>query len=124
MKSIHTDLAPKALGPYSQGISCDGWFYSSGQIALGQDGQMVGDDIETQARQVFANLGAVLGAAGLSFVQVVKVTVYLKDLEDFGKLNAIYAEAFGEHKPARSCVQVARLPKDALVEIEVIATRS
>ncbi|MBC2594038.1 RidA family protein [Ruficoccus amylovorans] len=121
MKKIHTDNAPKAIGPYSQGIAIEGWFYSSGQIPLGLDGQVVGDDIETQSEQVFANLRAVLEAAGSSLGQVVKTTVFLKNLEDFAKLNAIYEKAFGDHKPARSCVQVARLPRDVLVEIEVIA---
>lgn len=121
MKIVHSDNAPKAIGPYSQGIASDGWFYSSGQIPLGLDGQIVGDGIEEQAQQVFSNLRAVLAAAGSSLERVVKTTVFLKDLEDFGKLNAIYEAAFGTHKPARSCVQVARLPRDVLVEIEVIA---
>lgn len=121
MKSIHTDNAPQAIGPYSQGILCDGWFYSSGQIAFGPDGQLVPGGIEEQTAQVFANLRAILEAAGSSLAQVVKATVFLQDLEDFAKLNAVYAEAFSTHKPARSCVQVARLPRDARVEIEVIA---
>lgn len=121
MKIVHSDNAPKAIGPYSQGIACEGWFYSSGQIPLGLDGQIVAGGIEEQAEQVFANLRAVLAAAGSSLDKVVKTTVFLKDLEDFGKLNAIYEKAFGSHKPARSCVQVARLPRDVLVEIEVVA---
>ena len=121
MKNIHSDKASQAIGPYSQGIACDGWFYSSGQIPLGLDGQVVPGGIEEQTAQVFANLRAVLAAAGSSLERVVKTTVFLKDLEDFAKLNAVYAEAFGTHKPARSCVQVARLPRDVLVEIEVVA---
>jgi 2-iminobutanoate/2-iminopropanoate deaminase len=121
MKIVHSDNAPKAIGPYSQGVASDGWFYSSGQIPLGLDGQVVGDGIEEQARQVFSNLRAVLAAAGSSLDRVVKTTVFLKDLEDFGTLNAVYEAAFGTHKPARSCVQVARLPRDVLVEVEVVA---
>jgi 2-iminobutanoate/2-iminopropanoate deaminase len=121
MKTIHSDNAPKAIGPYCQGIACDGWFFSSGQIPLGLDGQVVAGGIEAQAEQVFANLKAVLDAANSSFDQVVKTTVFLQDLEDFAKLNGLYEKAFGDHKPARSCVQVARLPRDVLVEIEVIA---
>ncbi len=121
MKTVHSDQAPKAIGPYCQGIASDGWFYSSGQIPLGLDGQIVGTTIEAQAEQVFNNLRAVLAAAGSSLGQVVKTTVFLKDLEDFATLNAVYEQAFGGHKPARSCVQVARLPRDVLVEIEVVA---
>lgn len=121
MKTVHSDKAPAAIGPYSQGITTDGWFYSSGQIPLGLDGQIVGTGIEEQAEQVFANLRAVLAAAGSSLGKVVKATVFLKDLEDFAKLNGIYEQAFGDHKPARSCVQVARLPRDVLLEIEVVA---
>lgn len=121
MKIVHSDAAPKAIGPYSQGISVDGWFYSSGQIPMNAEGQVVAGGIEAQAEQVFANLKAVLAAAGSSLQQVVKTTVFLKDLEDFAKLNGLYEQAFGAHKPARSCVQVARLPRDVLLEIEVVA---
>lgn len=121
MKIVHSDSAPKAIGPYSQGIVSAGWFFTSGQIPLGLDGQVVGGGIEAQTEQVFANLRGVLAAAGSSLDKVVKTTVFLKDLEDFTTLNAVYEKAFGSHKPARSCVQVARLPRDVLVEIEVIA---
>ena len=121
MKSVHTDAAPKAIGPYSQGIVVDGWFFSSGQIPLNLSGDIVGTDIETQAAQVFENLRAVLAGAGSSMDKVVKATVFLKNLGDFAKLNAVYAEAFGTHTPARSCVEVARLPREVLVEIEVVA---
>lgn len=121
MKIVHSDAAPKAIGPYSQGIAIDGWFFSSGQIPLTPEGNIVEGGIEAQTEQVFANLRAVLAAAGSSLDQVVKTTVFVQDLNDFGKLNAVYEKAFGSHKPARSTVQVARLPRDVLVEIEVIA---
>lgn len=121
MKIISTDQAPRAIGPYSQGVVIDGWLFSSGQIPLGTDGEIVGTDVETQAEQVFRNLKVILAAAGSSFDKVVKTTVFLKDLADFAKLNAIYGAHFGDHSPARSCVEVARLPRDVLVEIEVIA---
>lgn len=121
MRTVHSDNAPKAIGPYCQGIVSAGWFFSSGQIPLTADGQLVAGGIEAQAEQVFANLRAVLAAAGASLDKVVKTTVFLKSLEDFGALNAVYEQAFGTHKPARSCVEVARLPRDVLVEIEVVA---
>lgn len=121
MKIVKTDAAPAAIGPYSQGIVVGGLFFSSGQIPLNLAGEIVGTDIETQAAQVFANLRAVLAGAGSSMDKVVKATVFMKDLADFGRLNAVYAEAFGAHAPARSCVEVARLPRDVLVEIEVVA---
>lgn len=121
MKVISVDQAPRAIGPYSQGIAVDGWFFSSGQIPLDVEGQIVGEDIEAQAEQVFQNLKAVLAGAGSSLDRVVKTTVFLTDLEDFAKLNRIYATHFGNHVPARSCVEVARLPRDVRVEIEVVA---
>lgn len=121
MKVISVDQAPKAIGPYSQGIVVDGWFFASGQIPLDVEGQIVGEDVETQAEQVFQNLKAVLACAGSSLDRVVKTTVFLTDLGEFSKLNRVYAKHFGDHVPARSCVEVARLPRDVLVEIEVIA---
>ncbi|KEF36412.1 endoribonuclease L-PSP [Schinkia azotoformans MEV2011] len=121
MKAIHTNEAPAAIGPYSQGIIVNNMFYSSGQIPLTPAGVLVTGDIEAQTHQVFANLKAVLAEAGASLETVVKTTVFIKDMNDFARLNDVYAEYFGEHKPARSCVEVARLPKDVLVEIEVIA---
>lgn len=121
MKAIHTNEAPAAIGPYSQGIVVNNMFYSSGQIPLTPAGALVTGDIEVQTHQVFANLKAVLAEAGASLETVVKTTVFIKDMNDFARLNDVYAEYFGEHKPARSCVEVARLPKDVLVEIEVIA---
>ncbi|MBV5264858.1 Rid family detoxifying hydrolase [Pinisolibacter aquiterrae] len=121
MKIVATAAAPAAIGPYSQGIVVGELFFSSGQIPLNLSGEIVGTDIESQAAQVFTNLRAVLAGAGSSMDKVVKATVFMKDLADFGRLNAVYAEAFGSHAPARSCVEVARLPRDVLVEIEVVA---
>ncbi|GLT24101.1 reactive intermediate/imine deaminase [Zoogloea oryzae] len=121
MKIIDTSAAPKAIGPYAQAVFIDGWLYSSGQIPLTADGQLAGPDIEAQTDQVFDNLEAVLAAAGASLAQVVKATVFVKDLEDFARLNSVYARRFGAHTPARSTVEVARLPRDVKVEIEVVA---
>lgn len=121
MKSVHTDLAPAAIGPYSQGILVNNLFYSSGQIPLKADGTMVTGDVKEQTRQVFQNLEAVLAAAGASLETVVKATVFIANMDDFAAVNEVYGEYFSIHKPARSCVEVSRLPKDALVEIEVVA---
>lgn len=124
MRKIKTNQAPAAIGPYSQGIVIDNLFFSSGQIALTPEGDMVENDVKKQTHQVFANLKAVLEAAGSSLENVVKVTVYLKDMDDFPVVNDIYGTYFTEHKPARSCVEAARLPKDALIEIDVIALKN
>ena len=121
MQVVSTKEAPAAIGPYSQGIIVNNVFYSSGQIPLNAEGEMVNGDVQVQTHQVFKNLQAVLKEAGASLESVVKTTVFIKDMNDFGKVNEIYGEYFHTHKPARSCVEVARLPKDALVEIEVIA---
>ncbi|OED30958.1 RidA family protein [Planococcus maritimus] len=121
MKYVATDKAAAAIGPYSQGVISGELFYSSGQIPLKADGELVQGGISEQTHQVFANLQAVLEEAGSSLQQVVKTTVFIKDMNDFAELNAIYASYFGEHKPARSTVEVARLPKDVKVEIEVIS---
>jgi 2-iminobutanoate/2-iminopropanoate deaminase len=121
MKFVATDKAAAAIGPYSQGVIAGNMFYSSGQIPLTPEGSMVEGAIAEQAHQVFANLQAVLAEAGSSLGQVVKTTVFIKDMNDFAELNEVYASYFGSHKPARSTVEVARLPKDAKVEIEVIA---
>jgi 2-iminobutanoate/2-iminopropanoate deaminase len=121
MKVIETNQAPAAIGPYSQGIIVNNLFYSSGQIPLTAEGTLVTGDIKEQAHQVFQNLQAVLAAAGASLETVVKTTVFIKNMDDFASLNEVYGEYFSIHKPARSCVEVARLPKDVLVEIEVIA---
>ncbi|WP_137792172.1 RidA family protein [Bacillus sp. E(2018)] len=121
MKKIHTEEAPAAIGPYSQGIIIDKMFFSSGQIPLTKEGVMIDGDVKEQTHQVFQNLKAVLKEAGSSLDQVVKATVFISDMNEFADINEVYAEYFNEHKPARSCVEVARLPKDAKVEIEVIA---
>ncbi|APH06728.1 RidA family protein [Bacillus weihaiensis] len=121
MKIVSTNQAPAAIGPYSQGITVNNVFYSSGQIPLTAQGEMINGTIEEQTHQVFQNLQAVLSEAGASLETVVKATVFLKDMEMFGAFNHVYGEYFHAHKPARSCVEVARLPKDALVEIEVVA---
>lgn len=121
MKYVATDQAAAAIGPYSQGVVSGDMFYSSGQIPLTPAGDIAGDTIGEQAHQVFANLKAVLAEAGSSLDNVIKTTVFIKDMNDFAALNEIYASYFGDHKPARSTVEVARLPKDVKVEIEVIA---
>jgi len=121
MEFIATDKAPAAIGPYSQGVKVNGMFYSSGQIALTPEGEMLGDDVVLQTKQVFANLRAVLEEAGTSLDNVVKVMAFVADINDFAVVNEIYAQAFGDHKPARSLVAAKTLPKNALVEIEVIA---
>ncbi|NMD72188.1 RidA family protein [Bacillus sp. DNRA2] len=121
MKVVQTNAAPAAIGPYSQGILVNNMFYSSGQIPLTAEGVLVEGDVQVQTHQVFKNLQAVLTEAGSSLEKVVKTTVFIKDMNDFAAMNEIYGEYFSVHKPARSCVEVARLPKDVLVEIEVIA---
>ena len=122
MRFLHTDSAPKAIGPYSQSVSLDGWLYTSGQVGIDPaTGELVPGGFEAQARRVFENLKQVLASAGCAFRDVVKATVYVADLADFPKLNAIYAEAMGDHRPARSTVQVAALPTAALVEIDLVA---
>ena len=118
---IRTKNAPEPVGPYSQAIKVSGTLYCSGQIPLNPYTGAISDGIEAQTRQVLANLEAVLKAGGADFSNVVKTTVFLKDMNDFPAMNAIYAEAFTEAPPARSTVQVARLPKDVLVEIDIIA---
>ena len=121
MKTVSTIHAPAAIGPYAQGIIVNNMFYSSGQIPLTAAGDLVDGDIEAQTNQVFDKLKAVLAAAGSSLDQVVKTAVFMKDMNDFVAMNEVYAAHFGNHKPARSAVEVARLPKDVKVEIEVIA---
>ena len=119
---ISTDAAPAAIGPYSQGVRAGGFVFLSGQIPLDPaTGQMVDGDIEAQTRRVMMNLEAVLVAAGTSFERVVRATIYLTDLGDFTKVNAIYGEKFPQHPPARATVQVAALPKGARVEIDLVA---
>jgi 2-iminobutanoate/2-iminopropanoate deaminase len=119
---VQTAAAPAAIGPYSQGIVVNGLFFSAGQIPLDPEtGDLIEGDIKAQTERVLENLGAVLDAAGSSFAQVVKTTVFLRDMDDFGAMNEVYARVFAGHRPARSAVQVARLPRDARVEIELVA---
>ena len=118
----HSEGAPGAIGPYSQAVSAGGFLYTSGQIALDPaTGELVGGGFEAQARRVLANLEAVLGSAGCGFGDVVKATIFVTDLASFPQLNELYGEALGGHRPARSTVQVAALPKGALVEIDLVA---
>jgi 2-iminobutanoate/2-iminopropanoate deaminase len=121
MKVIQTQNAPAAIGPYSQGIIVNNIFYSSGQIPLTTEGQMVTGDVKDQTHQVFKNLQALLESAGASFETVIKATVFIKNMDDFAAINEVYGQYFNSYKPARSCVEVAKLPKDALIEIEVVA---
>lgn len=124
MKKIVTNNAPAAIGPYSQAIFANGFLFSSGQIAINpQTGELVDGGITAQTRQVFANLGEVLKAAQMGFEDVVKTTVFLTDMNDFGQMNAIYSEFFTQNLPARSAVAIKTLPKGALIEIELIATK-
>jgi 2-iminobutanoate/2-iminopropanoate deaminase len=119
---IASDHAPAAIGPYSQAIRVGDWLFCSGQIPLDPaTGELVTGPIEVQTRRALDNLGAVLEAAGLGFEDVVKVTVFLRDLEDYAAMNAVYAEYFAGAKPARAAVQVARLPRNVGVEVECIA---
>lgn len=123
MHSISTEKAPAAIGPYSQGVVVNGLLFASGQIALSPEtGELVGSTIEVQAEQVMKNVGALLTAAGTDFDHVVKTTCFLEDIADFAKFNAVYAKSFGEKLPARSAVGIDKLPKGALIEVEVIAS--
>lgn len=119
---VRTDQAPSAIGPYSQAVIANGWIFAAGQVALDpRTGQLVLGDVRIQTKRVMENIKAVLAAAGSSMDKVVKTTVFLRDLNDFGPMNEIYGEYFQENPPARSTVQVAKLPRDAVVEIEVVA---
>ena len=120
--AVSTDAAPKAIGPYSQAVRAGGFLFVSGQVPLDPStGQLVEGGIEAQTRRVMDNLAAVLAAAGASMANVVRSTIYLTDLADFGTVNDIYGSCFDAPAPARATVQVARLPRDARVEIDVIA---
>lgn len=122
LQQVQTDNAPQAIGPYSQAIICNGLVYTAGQIPLDpRTKEIVGDAIAEQTEQVMKNLRAILEAAGASLDSVVKTTVFLADMNDFAAMNEVYAKAFGAHKPARSTVQAAGLPKNVKVEIEAVA---
>jgi 2-iminobutanoate/2-iminopropanoate deaminase len=119
---VQTDRGPKPIGPYSQAVRANGFLYVSGQVALDpKTGELTGTDIQQQTQRTLENLKGILEAAGSNLHHVVKTTVFLKDLNDFAAMNEVYGKFFTLAPPARSTVQVARLPKDALVEIEVIA---
>ena len=119
---VHTDSAPRAIGPYSQAIAARGLLFASGQIPLvPSTGELLGGDIQEQTHQVLRNLAAVLEASGASLSTVVKTTVFLADMGEFAAMNEVYAEHFGDHRPARSTVQAGALPRNVSVEIDAIA---
>jgi 2-iminobutanoate/2-iminopropanoate deaminase len=120
--TVETSNAPKPVGPYSQAVMCGNLLFASGQIALHPEtNEIVDGNIQKQTKQVLENIGAVLKAAGSNFQNILKTTVFLKDINDFGAMNEIYQSYFSTNSPARSTVEVSRLPKDVLVEIECIA---
>jgi 2-iminobutanoate/2-iminopropanoate deaminase len=121
LKKVETKQAPQAIGPYSQAMVSGNLVFTSGQIPLTPAGDLVDGGIETQTRQVLENVKAVLEAAGSDLNHVIKTTLFIKDMNQFQKINEVYAEYFSDHQPARSCVEVARLPKDVLIEMEVVA---
>jgi 2-iminobutanoate/2-iminopropanoate deaminase len=122
LAAVQTDRAPGAIGPYSQAVAVDGWVFCSGQIPIDPGtGELVKGDVRAQTDQVLKNVAAVLEAAGASLSRVVKTTVFLADMGDFGGMNEVYASHFGDHRPARAAVAVRTLPKNASVEIEAIA---
>jgi 2-iminobutanoate/2-iminopropanoate deaminase len=123
LSRVQTESAPAAIGPYSQGIVANGFIFTAGQIPLDpQSMELVGgDDVAAQTEQVMLNLAAILRAAGASLSAVVKTTVFLSDMQDFGAMNEVYGRHFGDHRPARSTVQAAGLPKNVKVEIEAVA---
>ena len=120
---INAEKAPAAVGPYVQAIQAGNMLFSSGQLGLIPETGALPEGVEAQTRQSLANIRAILDEAGFAISDIVKTTVYIKDMNDFGAVNAIYADFFGDSKPARSCVEVARLPKDGLVEIEFVAIK-
>jgi 2-iminobutanoate/2-iminopropanoate deaminase len=120
--TVHTDQAPAAIGPYSQGVVANGFLFTAGQIALDPgSGQIIAGDVVAQTEQVFRNLGAILGAAGAGWQDVVKATVFLTDMHDFPRVNEVYARVMGDARPARSTVQVSGLPRGVVVEIDLVA---
>ena len=121
MKFVTTKEAPQAIGPYSQAVVVNGFVYTSGQIGLLPNGELIADDVESQTHQVMKNLFYVLEAANAHFNDVIKTTIFLEDMRDFDKVNDIYAHYFGTHKPVRSTVAVRSLPKDVKIEIDCIA---
>ncbi|KIH70431.1 RidA family protein [Salinicoccus roseus] len=124
MQPINSSKAPEALGPYSHGMKVGQMFYSSGQIPLNLEGKIVSQDVQEQTKQVMTNVGHVLEAAGLGYGDVVKTMIFISDMNDFPLINEVYGSYFTGKLPARSCVEVSRLPKDVKVEIEVIASEA
>ena len=122
-QTIHTDHAPAAVGPYSQAIRVGNLLITSGQLGLDPETGILPEGVEEQTEQAIKSIRAILAEAGLSLTDVVKTTVFIRNMADFGRVNGIYAAFFCEHKPARSCVEVSALPKNGLVEIEVIASK-
>ena len=122
-KAISTDKAPAAIGPYSQAIEVNGMVFTSGVIPVNPATGEIPEGVEAQAEQAFSNMAALLQAAGTSIEAVIKTTLFIKEMNDFGKINEVYAKYFTGTFPARSCVEVARLPKDVLLEVEAIATK-
>lgn len=122
-KAISTDKAPAAIGPYSQAIEVGDMIFTSGVIPVNPATGEIPEGVEAQAEQAFSNMKALLEACGTDIAQVVKTTVFIKEMDDFGKINEVYAKYFTGTFPARSCVEVARLPKDVLLEVEAIATK-
>ena len=119
---LHTDKAPKAIGPYSQAIVIDDFIYTSGQVAfIPETGELIQTNIKDATRQTLENIKAILGAKGAGMENVIKTTVFLKNILDYGEMNEVYAEYFSKNPPARTALEVATLPLDALIEIEVIA---
>ena len=122
IKTLHTDKAPAAIGPYSQATVANGFLFTAGQIALDPaTTQVIEGDVVAQTEQVFKNLGAILAGAGASWTDVVKTTVFLMDMRDFPRMNEVYASVMGDSRPARSTVQVSGLPRGVLVEIDLVA---
>ena len=122
-QTIHTDHAPAAVGPYSQAVRAENLLITSGQLGLDPSTGVMPEGVEKQTRQSLENIGAILAEAGFSRTDVVKTTVFIRNMDDFSLVNEIYAAFFGGHKPARSCVEVSALPKGGLVEIEAIASK-
>lgn len=121
MKTIQTENAPKAVGPYSQAIVANGFVFCAGQLGLNPQNGELANGVENQTHQAMKNLAAVLKEAGSSLENAVKTTIFIKDMNDYAKVNEVYGTYFADHKPVRSTVEVARIPKDALVEIDIIA---
>jgi len=124
MEFLHSNNAPEAIGPYSQAVKANGMFYTSGQIALKVNGEMIHNDIKDQTRQIFSNIKALLEDNGLLMSDVIKVNIFLTDMNDFGVVNVLMAEAFGDHKPVRSTIEVKGLPKNSMIEMDIIASYS